>query len=71
MLGISESQLRQWVIEGKVHQPYRLRKNVVLFDAVTLASDWDRMKDEADASTSIVAAGEMEEGSNPWDEVLR
>lgn len=39
MLGISESQLRQWVMEGKVHKPYRVRKNVVLFDGVTLASD--------------------------------
>ena len=26
MLGVSESQLRQWVVEGKVHKPYRLRK---------------------------------------------
>ncbi len=50
MLGVSESQLRQWVIEGKVHKPYHVRKNVVLFDAVTLANDWDRMKDEAEAS---------------------
>ena len=36
MLGISENQLRQWVMEGKVHKPYRVRKNVVLFDAVRL-----------------------------------
>ena len=71
MLGVGESQLRQWVTEGKVHKPYRVRKNVVLFDALTLASDWDRMKDEADASIpgdiSVMEAEEI----NPWDEVLR
>ena len=26
MLGVSESQLRQWVIEGKVRKPYRSAK---------------------------------------------
>ncbi|MGO9172247.1 MAG: hypothetical protein ACLP7P_09810 [Rhodomicrobium sp.] len=72
MLGISESQLRQWVIEGKVHKPYRLRKNVVLFDAVTLASDWDRMKEEAETSLMQSVVVEIEEeGPNPWDNVLR
>jgi hypothetical protein len=71
MLGISESQLRQWVMEGKVHKPYRVRKNVVLFDAVTLESDWDRMKDEANASMPAIAPGEIEEAPNPWDDVLR
>jgi len=69
MLGVSESQLRQWVIEGKVHKPYRLRKNVVLFDALTLASDWDRMKEEAE-SPITASSMETEEGHNPWD-VLR
>jgi hypothetical protein len=71
MLGVSESQLRQWVIEGKVHKPYRLRKNVVLFDALTLANDWDRMKDEAEASIAMIAAAGPEEERNPWDDVLR
>ena len=71
MLGVSESQLRQWVIEGKVHKPYRVRKNVVLFDAVTLASDWDRMKEEADALIPAIGQGETEEAPNPWDDVLR
>jgi hypothetical protein len=71
MLGISESQLRQWVMEGKVHKPYRVRKNVVLFDAVTLASDWDRMKDEAEALIPAIAPGEAGEAPNPWDDVLR
>ena len=71
MLGVSESQLRQWVVEGKVHRPYRVRKNVVLFDAVTLASDWDRMKDEAAASTPVAPTGKTEEVPNPWDDVLR
>ena len=71
MLGVSESQLRQWVIEGKVHRPYRVRKNVVLFDAVTLASDWDRMKDEADAAFPANGAHETNEEPNPWDDVLR
>ncbi len=71
MLGVSESQLRQWVIEGKVRKPYRLRKNVVLFDALTLASDWDRMKEEAESLIPAVASMEPEEGHNPWDDVLR
>lgn len=72
MLGIGESQLRQWVMEGKVHRPYRVRKNVVLFDAVTLASDWDRMKEEAETYTSKTSFVEIEEqGENPWDNVLR
>ena len=71
MLGVSESQLRQWVIEGKVHKPYRLRKNVVLFDAVTLAGDWDRMKEEAEALLLAGDVSETEKESNPWDEVLR
>jgi len=71
MLGVSESQLRQWVVEGKVHKPYRLRKNVVLFDALTLASDWDRMKEEAEAMIPALALTETQEGHNPWDEVLR
>ena len=70
-LGVSESQLRQWVMEGKVHKPYRVRKNVVLFDAVTLASDWDRMKDEAEPLGPASAPGDLEEAPNPWDEVLR
>ena len=71
MLGVSESQLRQWVVEGKVHKPYRLRKNIVLFDAVTLASDWDRMKEEAVSFIPALASMETEEGPNPWDDVLR
>ena len=70
MLGVSESQLRQWVIEGKVHRPYRLRKNVVLFDAVTLAADWDRMKEEAEAIALVHGVIETDEGQNPWDRVL-
>ena len=75
MLGVSESQLRQWVIEGKVHKPYRLRKNVVLFDALTLASDWDRMKEEAEAVFPVLtvagqAASESGQESNPWDDIL-
>lgn len=69
MLGVSESQLRQWVVEGKVHKPYRLRKNVVLFDALTLASDWDRMKEEAELMIPAKAAASETE-SNPWDEAL-
>ena len=67
MLGISESMLRQLVIEGKVHKPYRIRKNVVLFDAAKLATDWDRIKDEAEASILAAGANEIEEGPNPWD----
>ena len=71
MLGVSESQLRLWVSEGKVHRPYRLRKNVVLFDAVTLAADWDRMKAEAELSVPALNVIQVEEGPNPWDGVLR
>ena len=71
MLGVSESQLRQWVSEGKVHRPYRLRKNVVLFDAVTLAADWDRMKAEVEFPITAIDVSEAEQGSNPWDGVLR
>ena len=70
MLGVSESQLRQWVIEGKVHRPYHIRKNVVLFDAVTLAADWDRMKEEAEAMILNSGRSETDEGLNPWDSVL-
>lgn len=75
MLGVSESQLRQWVVEGKVHKPYRLRKNIVLFDAVTLASDWDRMKEEAEIGLVVLAAAghtaiEPEQERNPWDDIL-
>ena len=69
MLGVSESQLRQWVMEGKVHKPYRLRKNVVLFDALTLASDWDRMKEEADGFVSRSELSEAQ-AANPWDDIL-
>ena len=57
--------------EGKVHPPYRLRKNVVLFDAVTLAADWDRMKAEAELWLAALDASEAEQGTNPWDEALR
>ena len=71
MLGVSESQLRIWVSEGKVHRPYRLRKNVVLFDAMTLAADWDRMKAEVELPIAALAEREAEEGANPWDEALR
>jgi hypothetical protein len=73
MLGVSESQLRQWVSEGKVHRPYRVRKNVVLFDAQTLAADWDRMKDEANAILPAKGGGgpETDEEPNPWDDILR
>ena len=35
-------------------KPYRLRKNVVLFDVLTLASDWDRMKEEAEAAFPVL-----------------
>jgi hypothetical protein len=71
MLGVSESQLRQWVMEGKVHKPYHVRKNVVLFDAATLAGDWDRMKDEANALMLAIAPGEIDEPPNLWDDILR
>lgn len=71
MLGVSESQLRQWVAEGKVHKPYRVRKNVVLFDATTLANDWDRMKDEAEVGFATAGAGEPPAAAaNPWDDLL-
>lgn len=65
VLGVSESQLRQWVSEGKVHKPYRVRKNVVLFDAAELALDWERMK--AEAMPSIEPEAEL---NNLWDFLL-
>jgi hypothetical protein len=71
MLGVSEGQLRLWVSEGKIHRPYRLRKNVVLFDAVTLAADWDRMKAEAELPVAAMDGHETEKGANLWDDVLR
>jgi len=71
MLGVSESLLRLWVSEGKVHAAYRLRKNVVLFDAVTLAADWDRMKAASELPVAAMNASEAEQGTNAWDEVLR
>jgi hypothetical protein len=70
-LGVSESQLRQWVMEGKVHKPYHVRKNIVLFDAATLAGDWDRMKEEANALMPAIAPGEIDEPPNLWDDILR
>ena len=70
MLGVSESQLRQWVIEGKVHKPYRLRKNVVLFDALTLASDWDRMKEEAEAAFPVLMVAGTRQ-ANPGRSAIR
>ena len=71
MLGISENQLRDWVDEGKVHKPYRVRKKIVLFDAAALANDWDRIKDELLAVVRQDADFEEKEGPNPWDEVIR
>lgn len=73
MLGVSESQLRQWVTEGKIHKPYRLRKNVVLYDAMTLATDWDRLKGDAEIDLPLVEAKQAddEEKTNPWDDLLR
>ena len=72
MLGVSESQLRQWVIDKKIHKPYRVHKNVVLFDAATLAADWDRIKEEAEAFLPPARETEKdgEETANPWDGIL-
>lgn len=72
MLGVSERQLRQWVAEGIIHRPYRVRKNVVLFDAVTLASDWDRMKDRAELDFGSAETNERPVlAENPWDDLLK
>jgi hypothetical protein len=70
VLGISETHLRQLVSEGKVHKPFRLGRNLVLFDAACLESDWDRMKEEAQALIPAITVGEAEQRSNPWDDVL-
>lgn len=59
MLGVSEGQLRKWVEARTVHAPYVVSAGVVLFDARTLAEDWERMKLQA-----------REGGANEWDEVL-
>jgi hypothetical protein len=65
-LGVSESQLRQWVEDGVVHRPYRVRPHIVLFDAVELAHDWERIKG---AAAEMQAPG-VASKRNPWDEVL-
>jgi hypothetical protein len=41
---ISESTLRALVSEGKIHRPYRITSQVVLFDATRLLCDWEAMK---------------------------
>ena len=53
MLGVSESRLRQWGAEGKVHRAYHVRKNVVLFDAMALANDWNRMEEKAEIDFKV------------------
>lgn len=70
-LGVSENQLRQWVSEGLVHRPYRVRKHVVLFDAVRLAEDWDRIKLQATSKDGAVNGTDKDTEINPWDAVLR
>ncbi|MBC8049450.1 MAG: hypothetical protein H7X92_04790 [Chitinophagales bacterium] len=68
---MSESQLRQWVDEGLVHRPYRVRKHVVLFDAARLAEDWDKIKLQAISQDSRSDQRGSDFGDNPWDAVLR
>jgi hypothetical protein len=65
-LGISESQLRQWVEDGIVHRPYRVRPRIVLFDTIELAQNWERIKDAASEGPASEAASRR----NPWDCVL-
>jgi hypothetical protein len=65
-LGISESQLRQWIEDGVVHRPYRVRPHIVLFDAIELAQHWERIKGTAFERPASNTAS----GRNPWDEVL-
>jgi hypothetical protein len=65
-LGISESQLRQWVEDGIVHRPYRVRPHIILFDTVELAQDWERIKGTASEGPASNTAS----GRNPWDGVL-
>jgi hypothetical protein len=65
MLGISEAELRNWVKEGRVHRPYTVKGNVVLFDVARLQDDWERLKRNTAATDA-----EEDDGENPWDVVL-
>lgn len=65
MLGVSEGLLRIWAAEGIVHKPFRVRKNVVLFDAYTLAADWEPIKAQAKQGFEEPPAKHI-----PWDDLL-
>jgi hypothetical protein len=65
-LGVSETQLRQWVEDGIVHRPYRVRPHIVLFDTIELGQDWERIKGSASEDPAPNAASRR----NPWDDVL-
>ena len=52
---------------GQGAQALPSSQNVVLFDALTLASDWGRMKEEAETAIPALTAIEPEEGRNPRD----
>jgi predicted DNA-binding transcriptional regulator AlpA len=60
-LGISQATLRRLVEAGRVHRPYKLPGNIVLFDARQLQEDWDRLK---------VQFAEQADVTNPWDDLL-
>lgn len=62
MLGISESELRKWVEDGRISPPYTIKDHVVLFDANQLAQDWERIKDACSPREWQTV--------NPWDQVL-
>lgn len=60
-LGISQATLRRLVEAGRVHKPYKLPGNIVLFDARQLQEDWERLK---------LQLAEQAEEFNPWDDVF-
>lgn len=69
-LGVSEGLLRVWVAEGIVHKPFRVRKNVVLFDANALATDWDRIKEQAEQGYELSNSNKLAQ-VNEWDELIK
>jgi hypothetical protein len=72
MLGISERQLEQWVLSGKVHRPYRIEGRIALYDASALADDWDQMKSKAfEVDPPARKKKRQKAEPNPWDVVLK
>lgn len=63
MLGISVSELKNWVQAGLVRKPLSPKTNVVLFDVAGLIEDWQALK-------ARLEDADDDGGVNEWDEVL-